>query len=220
MAALNHTISPSRRADVALAVQEGAVPEGIFAMFIRKRDEAIPQPAPRNALPRASWAPAEASPADAIEITDRNSRSPLANLGTGSVIGRDLVIEGEAITVRCKGLLRVDGQIRADLHGQQIVVGPEGLISGTIAAHEVSVEGRVNGAILAKTLVLRATAEVRGDIHSEFLSIELGATFDGRARRVTDPAEIAPQLDPPPALEQGTAEASAAAGWPDQSEQG
>lgn len=116
---------------------------------------------------------------------------------TQSVIGNDLSIEGQTITIRCKGSLKVLGNIQADLHSRELEVGKEAIINGSIAADTVDVFGRVAGAIMGTHVVLHAGAEVEGDIHSHLLSIEQGAVFDGRSRRVRDPAEIAPQLERP-----------------------
>ncbi len=118
-----------------------------------------------------------------------------AGAATQSVIGNDLSIEGETITIRCKGSLKVLGNIQADLHSRQLEVGKEAVIQGAIAAETVDVFGRVTGAIMGAHVVLHAGAEVEGDIHSHLLSIEQGAAFDGRSRRVRDPSEIAPQLE-------------------------
>ena len=112
-----------------------------------------------------------------------------------SLIGSDLSIEGHAITVRCKGALRVNGNIQADLHSRQLEVGRDAIITGSITAEAVDVHGRINGAILSNKVVLHPTAEVEGDISAQYLSIEHGASFDGRSRRVRDPAEIVPQLE-------------------------
>jgi cytoskeletal protein CcmA (bactofilin family) len=111
-----------------------------------------------------------------------------------SIIGNDLAIEGQSITIRCQGSLRVNGNIQADLHGRRIIVGEEATIRGSIAAEEVEVLGHVNGEILGASVVLHSSADVEGDIHSQHLSLERGASFNGRARKVSDPAEIAPQL--------------------------
>ncbi len=114
-----------------------------------------------------------------------------------SVIGNDLSIEGETITIRCKGSLKILGNIQADLHSKRLEVGKEANISGAIAADTVDVYGRVNGAILGAKVVLHAGADVEGDIVSQLLSVEEGANFDGRSKRVTNPADIAPQLERP-----------------------
>ncbi len=113
-----------------------------------------------------------------------------------SLIGSDLSIEGQSITIRCKGSLRVNGNIQADLHSRQLDVGREAIVTGSITAEAVDVHGRVNGAILSNKVVLHATAEVEGDIAAQFLAIEQGASFDGRSRRVRDPSEIVPQTEP------------------------
>jgi cytoskeletal protein CcmA (bactofilin family) len=120
--------------------------------------------------------------------------SPQQMLGE-SVIGKDMSIEGQAITVRCKGSLRVNGAIAADLHCMELVVGEQAVIVGSIAADKVRVFGHVNGAILGAHVVLHQSAQVEGDIHSQQLTIEQGAAFDGRSRKVTNAAEVAPQLE-------------------------
>jgi len=114
-----------------------------------------------------------------------------------SVIGNDLSIEGETITIRCKGSLRVNGDIQADLHSQALEVGREGRITGSIAADTVNVFGHVSGAILGSQVILHATAEVDGDIHSNNLAIESGASFDGRSRKAREGDDIRPQLEKP-----------------------
>jgi cytoskeletal protein CcmA (bactofilin family) len=123
--------------------------------------------------------------------------SPSHMLGE-SVIGKDMSIEGQSITVRCKGSLRVNGAIEADLHCVELVVGEQAVIKGSIAAEKVRVFGHVNGAILGANVVLHPSAQVEGDIHSQQLTIEQGATFDGRSRKVSDAAEVAPQLEAEP----------------------
>ncbi len=113
-----------------------------------------------------------------------------------SLIGSDLSIEGQSITIRCKGTLRLNGNIQGDVHSRQLDVGREAILTGSITAEAVDVHGRVNGAILSNRVVLHATAEVEGDISAEYLSIEQGASFDGRSRRVRDASEIVPQTEP------------------------
>jgi len=113
-----------------------------------------------------------------------------------SIIGSDLSIEGPSITMRCKGSLRIDGSIEANLHCVELVIGEQAMIIGSIAASKVTVSGRVNGAIFGENVILHPRAHVEGDISSCSLAIEPGATFDGRARKVTDPREVAPQLQP------------------------
>lgn len=113
-----------------------------------------------------------------------------------SVIGEDLTIEGQSITIRCRGALEINGRIQAELHSRQLVVGRSGQVEGIVAADSVDVFGRVSGTIMGSRVVLHASAEVDGDIHARTLSVADGATFEGRSRKVTDAAAIAPRLDP------------------------
>lgn len=103
-----------------------------------------------------------------------------------SVIGSDLSIEGQSISIRCAGLLRINGSISADLHSRRLIVGQSGQVQGSINAEEVNIYGRVGGAINGGRVVLHSTAHVEGDIHSRSLSIEDGASFDGRSRKITE----------------------------------
>ena len=105
-----------------------------------------------------------------------------------SVIGQDLTIEGQAITIRCRGTLHINGTIQAELHSKGLTVGESGTVQGTIAAEVVDVFGRVSGTIRGAKVVLRSSSEVEGDIHAGSLQMEEGASFDGRSRRAADAA--------------------------------
>lgn len=120
-----------------------------------------------------------------------------AHIEPPSVIGSDLSIEGQAITIRCQGMLTVNGDIQADVHSRQIEIGREAKVNGAISAENVEVHGRVKGSIHGARVVLHETAEVDGEIHSQFLSIQQGASFDGRSRKVHDLTEVAPKLVKP-----------------------
>lgn len=155
-------------------------------VFSRKQE---PQPQ------RATSAIPEKRQSDRSVVAHANHAN--TNTLAESVIGNDLSIEGQTITIRCKGSLRVNGDIQADLHSQALEVGREGRITGSIAADTVNVFGQVSGAIQGTQVILHATAEVDGDIHSENLAIESGASFDGRSRKARDGDNIRPELEKP-----------------------
>lgn len=135
-------------------------------------------------------------PAQVTEIPSASGAAQLVD--AASIIGRDMSIEGQAITVRCKGTLRVNGVITADLHCNELVVGEGAVVNGSIAADTVRVFGQVHGAILGASVTLHPSAQVDGDIHAQMLTVEQGASFDGRSRKVANAAEVAPQLDTQP----------------------
>lgn len=138
-------------------------------------------------------------PEGQAQLSHQPPQVPNTRHEPASVIGSDLSIEGQSITIRCQGLLTVNGDIQADVHSLQLEVGREAQVAGAIAAENVEVHGRVKGSIHGARVVLHETAEVDGDIHSQFLTIQQGASFDGRSRKVHDLTEVAPKLNRPQA---------------------
>jgi len=113
-----------------------------------------------------------------------------------SIIGPDLTVTGEQITVFCKNTLLIAGEIAGDVNGDEVTVAKTGKVTGTISARTIAVHGRVNGSLRATTATLHSTAQVSGDILQQNLVIAEGAQFDGRVRVASDPSEVQPQLDP------------------------
>lgn len=163
---------------------------------------------PASEVPTGTFAPAVA--ASAKPSLQAVPAAPVAGMPSGpsmsmdghadepeSVIGNDLSIEGHTITIRCKGSLRVNGNIQANLHSRRLIVGEAARISGTISAEDIAVHGRVEGSISGAVVRLQETAIVDGDIQAHRLSIDTGARFEGRSQWVDDPRTIAPQTEAP-----------------------
>ena len=112
-----------------------------------------------------------------------------------SVIGRDLTLLGEKITIVSQNKLRVDGDVRGNVHGKQVTITAGGSVEGMVCAEKIEVNGAVRGSIRAVAVTLSGTSEVDGDIMHKSLAISEGARFDGRVRRA-ETAELMPVLDP------------------------
>ena len=112
-----------------------------------------------------------------------------------SVIGNDLTIIGQAITIVSQGHVQIDGAVQGNVHGKQVSIGQRGSITGTVMAETVEVRGQLMGSIRSPSVTLHPTAQVEGDIHHQLLAISEGAIFDGRVRRPADPSELTPNLD-------------------------
>ncbi|MDZ4841566.1 MAG: polymer-forming cytoskeletal protein [Hyphomicrobium aestuarii] len=152
----------------------------------------VPPPA---AQPMGS--PVPSSPlAAAGPIPSQVAQGAAGTSGDMSIIGADLIILGEKITVMTKAGLRVDGEVRGDINGREVIIGQTGRVTGTVAAHAIEVHGHVYGAVKARSVTLHPTSVVEGDIFNQTLRISEGAVFDGRVRRAKDAAEIEPILDP------------------------
>src|SRR5262249_47392992 len=97
--------------------------------------------------------------------------------GGETVIGSGLKIVGN---VSAEGLVEVNGQIEGDVHCTSLVISPKAQIIGSVAAEKVVVNGRVEGPIQGGDVVLKSKAHVVGDIRHQTLTIEKGASFEGR----------------------------------------
>jgi cytoskeletal protein CcmA (bactofilin family) len=113
-----------------------------------------------------------------------------------SVIGTDLTLLGEKITIISQNKLQVDGDVRGNVHGKQVVITGDGSVVGLVCAEKIEVQGGVRGSIRAVNVTLHASAQVEGDITHHTLSIAEGAQFEGRVRRSNDIKELMPVLDP------------------------
>lgn len=118
-----------------------------------------------------------------------------STISASSILGDDVAIVGERITIVSKARIQIDGEIQGNINGQEVVVGPNGRVDGTITAKKIEVRGSVNGSLKASSVTLQPTAKVEGDIHNESLAISEGAVFDGRVKRPKEPGELEPNLD-------------------------
>jgi cytoskeletal protein CcmA (bactofilin family) len=107
--------------------------------------------------------------------------------GAASVVGSELSIKGN---LESRGEVQIDGAIEGDVHAMRIVIGEAARITGNLLAEDVVVRGAIAGSIRGKRVTLEAASHVEGDIFHKMLTIEKGAFFEGRSRRVEDPAAV------------------------------
>jgi cytoskeletal protein CcmA (bactofilin family) len=160
----------------------------------RSSDDPSPLPKPRNGPERngPERAPLKSAAAPAAQASAAPDTS--APIGT-SVIGNDLTLLGENITIISKNKLQVDGHVRGNVHGRQVTISTCGSVTGRVCAEKIEVRGGVRGSIRAVTVALHESAKVDGDIMHQKLSISEGAAFDGRVRLIKNQAELMPVLD-------------------------
>ncbi len=139
---------------------------------------------------KAPEAAAEALPARTTSPFEASDKP-----GT-SIIGTDLTILGEGITIISKNNLRVDGDVRGNVAGREVVIGPEGSVTGTVSAERIEVFGGVRGAICSVDVALHGSAQVDGEIVHETMTMAQGAFFEGKVRRLADRQDVIAKLDP------------------------
>lgn len=140
-----------------------------------KKDDATPAvPEPTDISPRRSREPGpSAHPARAVPPAQASAAPKPAAIGPsitirGEVSGdEDLLIRGT-----------VEGSV--DLGQHAVEVGREGRVKANITGRIVTVEGAVEGDLRAEEqIVLRPSADVKGDITAPRIVLEDGARFRG-----------------------------------------
>lgn len=88
------------------------------------------------------------------------------------------VIEGN---IQSEGHIRIDGTLTGTLTCKgKIVIGPTGRVEGEIKCQNAEIEGTIKANIsVSELLSLKSTAKLSGDIYTNKLSIEPGASFTG-----------------------------------------
>jgi cytoskeletal protein CcmA (bactofilin family) len=122
--------------------------------------------------------------------------APMFGSRRKTVIAKGLKIEGR---VTAEGLVELNGQIEGELHGKSLIISRGAFVKGAVSADQVVVDGTIEGPITGREIILKSRAHVIGDIHHQFLSIENGASFEGRSVQtgvksdVAEPGEAVPQ---------------------------
>ena len=94
-----------------------------------------------------------------------------------NIIAKGTKIVGDFFS---EGDLRVDGIIEGNIQTPgKVVVGKDGEISGKLSCSNAYFEGKLTGTLeLSGTLTLKSTAHIEGDVVTEKLAVEPGATFN------------------------------------------
>ena len=111
-----------------------------------------------------------------------------------SVLGPTLKFKGE---LRADEDLLIRGQIEGSIqHSSNLKIGKEGNIKAEVTAEYIEVHGEVDGNLTgSKSVVVRDSANVSGNIYSPTVSLHEGAKFNGSIDMSGDakPAEKAPE---------------------------
>ena len=98
--------------------------------------------------------------------------SPHNVLATGTTLTGKIETESD---------FRLDGRVEGEINCKgKIVIGPKGCVKGNILTLHAEILGSVEGVIRAQErLVLKSSAEIKGDIFIQTLEIEPGAKLNG-----------------------------------------
>jgi cytoskeletal protein CcmA (bactofilin family) len=125
------------------------------------------------------WAEAEAEAVVRYAtMVAASPKQPAAELI--AVLGRSAKFDGK---LTFEGAVRIDGKFKGVVLSEgTLVVGRTAEVDAEIAVGEIIVEGTVNGNITAKrSIEIRSSGSVTGDLNTPTLQIDKGAIFDGRS---------------------------------------
>ncbi len=95
-----------------------------------------------------------------------------------SILGPTLYFKGD---LTAEEDLLIQGRVEGSItHTQRLTVGAQGTVKANIKAQLIVVEGTVDGDLMGdKSVFVKDTAKVRGNIYSPSVSIQEGANFSG-----------------------------------------
>ncbi len=111
-----------------------------------------------------------------VESKHVKSSSPSTNALNSLVQGT--FVEGK---IKATNDIRIDGTIKGELFcDSKVIIGPSGVVEGTIKCKNAVVEGRFNGNLIVKELLnIRETAKVKGEVSYGKLVVQSGAVISG-----------------------------------------
>ncbi len=101
---------------------------------------------------------------------------------TAKVMERNVIAKNTSIVgdIKSEGDFRIDGTLEGTLQTNgRVIIGTDGFIKGKVDATNADIEGKFSGELsVHKTLTIKATANISGDVVIGKLSVEPGATFN------------------------------------------
>ncbi len=110
---------------------------------------------------------------------------PTLNVNSISRISPGTVIKGE---ITSPNDIRIDGTFEGKINSKgRVVIGESAVINGDVVCSDIDLWGKVEGNLYVKdTLALKDGCVVNGNLHVRRLSVELGATFNGNCKTITE----------------------------------
>jgi cytoskeletal protein CcmA (bactofilin family) len=108
----------------------------------------------------------------------KNFEEPISSGGLHNVLSTGTVVTG---TITAESDFRIDGNVEGEIICKgKIVIGPKGGVKGNIDSVNAEIFGKIEGTTrVRERLLLKASAEVKGDIFIQTLEIEPGAKLNG-----------------------------------------
>ena len=109
---------------------------------------------------------------------NNNMKNQTNTSSTINMIGNGTIINGD---IQSKSDIRIDGILKGSVKTEgKLVVGSSGVVEGDVFCSDADISGEIKAKItVSKLLSLKSTSKLNGDIITNKLSIEPGASFSG-----------------------------------------
>ena len=110
---------------------------------------------------------------------------PTVNVNSISRISAGTVIKGE---IQSPYDIRIDGTFEGKVQTKgRVVVGESASVKGDVICENIDLWGKMDGNVFVKnTLALKEGCVVDGHLNVRKLSVELGSSFNGTCRMITE----------------------------------
>lgn len=122
-------------------------------------------------------------------MLNKNQKEVEELSNSSNIIGKGTIVNGSIETF---GNIRVEGKVVGDIKTKsKAAFGHSSQVDGSVLAQNAEVAGHITGTIeVTELLVLKATASIDGDIITNKLLVETGATFNGKCKMGVKSKEI------------------------------
>lgn len=105
-------------------------------------------------------------------------REEITTGGLHNTMAAGTVVKGDVIT---EIDFRLDGKVEGNVTcNGKLVLGPKGRVIGKVIATNAEIMGEIDGTIqISSKLILKASAIIKGDIHTQTIEVEPNARFNG-----------------------------------------
>lgn len=109
---------------------------------------------------------------------NNNMKNSSNNSSVVNIVGGGTVITGD---IKSKSDIRIDGILKGSVNTEgKLAVGPTGVVEGDVVCSNADISGEIKAKItVSQLLSLKSTSKLNGDIITNKLSIEPGASFSG-----------------------------------------
>lgn len=122
-------------------------------------------------------------------MLNKNQKEVEELSNSSNIIGKGTIVNGSIETF---GNIRVEGKVVGDIKTKsKAAFGNSSQVDGSVLAQNAEVAGHIAGTIeVTELLVLKATASIDGDIITNKLLVESGASFNGKCKMGVKSKEI------------------------------